>query len=495
MQKLLKASSTALVAFLSLLVASTHAHEPSAANGRALYQGVIVPGNPNCASGGCHGPNPLLNINGVQNGDTPGGIALAISRVAQMSFLRGVLNTTQLEDLSAYIANPAAANVPAISVSEVALDFGSVTVGQSAPNRTLTISNTGELALVVSSIAVGSLEFSATGTGCAQIAPGSSCSVSVGFRPQSAGQKQTTLTIAHNAGGGNKTVALSGTGAISQATVEISANSIQFGRAFVGQLLFVDTVRVINTGAVPLNINGLDGFAPNFVLVANTCTVGAEVPPGGECRIEIGFVPQLATTFAATMSISHNGQGGVNTVSLGGTGVALPAGARLMVEYSIPALDYYFMTSRQAEQTLLDGIASFRRTRFAFPVYEAEAPSRASLSRYFFAEVARNASRGSHFYTAIDAEKAVLASLNPTNESIRGKGVNEGVDSWVSLPVVEGVGGSCAAGQQPVFRVFRGNTRFPDDPNHRFTAVRSVYETFVSNGWDNEGVKLCVPAP
>ena len=495
MQKLLDASARALASLVFVLVASAVSHAQDAVNGRALYQGIIVPGNPNCASGGCHGPNPLLNINGVQNGDTPGGIALAISRVAQMAFLRGVLSTSQLVDLSAYIANPAAANAPAITVSAATIDFGSVRVGESALNRSLTLSNTGEATLNVTSIAVDNSEFSASGTGCAQIAPGSSCSVSVGFRPQSSGLKNATLTIVHNAGGGNRTVSLLGTGAQSQTTVETSVTSIQFGRAFVGQLLFVDTVRVFNTGALPLTISALDGFVPNFVLVANTCTPGTEVPPGGECRIDVGFVPQQATFSATTLSISHNGQGEQSSVSLSGTGVALPQGTRLMVEYYIPALDYYFMTSRQAEQTLLDGIATFRRTRFAFPVYEAAAPSRASLSRYFFPEVARNASRGSHFYTAIEAEKTLLASLNPTNESVRGKGVNEGVDSWVSLPVVEGVGGRCAAGQQPVYRIFRGNARFPDDPNHRFTAVRSVYDTFVANGWDNEGVKLCVPAP
>lgn len=112
MQQLLIASVRTLILLGLAAIASTLSHAQDAANGRALYQGIIVPGNPNCASGGCHGPNPLLNINGVQNGDTPGGIALAISRVAQMSFLRGVLTSSQLGDLAAYIANPAAAIAP-----------------------------------------------------------------------------------------------------------------------------------------------------------------------------------------------------------------------------------------------------------------------------------------------------------------------------------------------------------------------------------------------
>jgi hypothetical protein len=62
------------------------------------------------------------------------------------------------------------------------------------------------------------------------------------------------------------------------------------------------------------------------------------------------------------------------------------------------------------------------------------------------------------------------------------------------VPVVEGVGGRCATGLIPVYRVFRGNSRFPDNPNHRFTTSLSTYSAFVALGWDGEGVKFCVPS-
>ena len=59
--------------------------------------------------------------------------------------------------------------------------------------------------------------------------------------------------------------------------------------------------------------------------------------------------------------------------------------------------------------------------------------------------------------------------------------------------LIEGVGGSCAAGQTPVYRIFRGQARFPDNPNHRFTTELAIYNSFVALGWDGEGVKFCVP--
>lgn len=467
-----------------------------AVNGRTLFNSILVPGNPSCASGGCHGPNPDLNINGVKNGDTPGGIAFAIARVRQMAFLQNQLSSSQIADLSAYIANPAAANGPSISVSESAIAFGNVSVGQSAPTRNVTISNGGNSALVVSSISVSSNEFSATGSGCAQVAAGGTCTVSVGFRPQSLGAKSATLTINHNAAGGSSSVPLSGTGVSQpQSTAQVSASAVAFGRAFVGQIVRIETVTLTNTGATALTLAETSGQAPHFLVVDNGCFAGAVVPPGGSCQLELAFAPQSATPLAATMTIAHDGVGGASSIDLSGTGVALPAGARLMVEYYIPAFDYFFMTSRPDEQAILDGLASFRRTGFAFPVFVATAANRAGLTRYFFPEAARNAQRGTHFYTLLDSEKALLASLNPTNAYTRGKGFDEGVDSFAALPSVEGVNGTCAAGLQPVYRVFRGNQRFPDDANHRFTIVRSVYDAFVARGWDNEGVKLCVPAP
>ena len=53
--------------------------------------------------------------------------------------------------------------------------------------------------------------------------------------------------------------------------------------------------------------------------------------------------------------------------------------------------------------------------------------------------------------------------------------------------------GACPTNTQPVYRLFRGNARYPDDPNHRFTTNRSLYDQFVAIGWDGEGVKFCSP--
>ena len=168
----------------------------------------------------------------------------------------------------------------------------------------------------------------------------------------------------------------------------------------------------------------------------------------------------------------------------------------LMTEYRFAPLDYYFTTSRDDDKAALDalGLAGWARTGKSFTVFAGQVAETKALNRYYFDKVALGATRGSHFYTLIDADKVALASLNPANSLEPGKPYNEGVDSYAYLPVVTGVGGSCASGLTPVYRVFRAATRFPDDPNHRFTTQLAVYNQMVTLGWNGEGVSMCTPA-
>lgn len=166
------------------------------------------------------------------------------------------------------------------------------------------------------------------------------------------------------------------------------------------------------------------------------------------------------------------------------------------VEYYIPGLDYYFLTSRLTDILLLDTVASFVRTGQSFRAYAQADPAsgRRPITRFYFDQVALGGSRGSHFYTLVQSELNTLAALNPTNAALPRLPYNEGIDSYAYLPVVEGVGGFCAANLIPVYRIFRGNVRYPDNPNHRFTTSAAIYNSFVALGWNGEGVKFCVPS-
>ena len=174
--------------------------------------------------------------------------------------------------------------------------------------------------------------------------------------------------------------------------------------------------------------------------------------------------------------------------------VAPVAPAQLtMTEYRNKSFDYYFATATPSDKTLLDGLADWERTGQSFNVFSASTFGAGSVARFYFDKVARNKARGSHFYTVLDGERKALVGLNPTNSAAAGLPQFERTEGYVFYPAVEGVDGSCAAGLRPVYRVFRGNARFPDDGNHRFTADINIYNTMVAAGWDGEGVKFCAP--
>ena len=167
-----------------------------------------------------------------------------------------------------------------------------------------------------------------------------------------------------------------------------------------------------------------------------------------------------------------------------------------LIEFHFAALDYYFMSARPADIALLDALPGWKRTGQAISVLAAAIPRNAvGVRRYYFDQVAANASRGSHFYTLVPSEQSALSALNPGNLAVPKLPHDEGVDFYAFAPTVEGVGGACASGHTPVYRVFRGAARFPDNPNHRFTTDSVLYNSVVAQGWDGEGVKFCALSP
>ena len=168
----------------------------------------------------------------------------------------------------------------------------------------------------------------------------------------------------------------------------------------------------------------------------------------------------------------------------------------IMAEYRHGSLDYFFQTSRTFEKLLFKGaVPEFQPTGKSFLVFPAALTANTKpITRYYFDKVAKGGTRGSHFYTLVDGERSVLDGLNPSNATTAKLPQREGTDSFAYTPAVEGVGGSCAAGQVPVYRAFRGQ-KFVDDANHRFSTDLSLYNALVTSGWDGEGVKFCVSAP
>lgn len=500
------ASATLLCA--SFIAVNVSAQDINA--GKIVYTTPAVVGQKSCSDASCHTLNPLNNQNRIlKAADDTGAIGVAINTVLQMAFLKGPtptspprLTSTQLIDLAAYIGNPSAATgSPIAQLTPTSLTFAATVIGNNAATQIFAINNTGSTALLVSGVSSSAPDFSVVSS-CDSIAAGAHCNVSVGFTPSAAGTRSGTITVSHNASGGSSTVSALGSATAPVPLtpgIQIAPASVAFGLITVGSFSGAQFVTVMSVGNAPLTLNAIAIASGSDFPIASgsgSCAVGVPLAAGNSCTVQLRFQPTVEGVQVRTLSIGHNASASAVTVGLSGTGGASSApNLRTMVEYVYLPLNYFFITSRDDDTVTLDAIAGFQRTGLSFSVYATQTGSAKAISRFYFDKVAVNGSRGSHFYTLLDSDKAALTALNPGNAQTPRLPYNEGIDSWAFLPVVAGVGGSCASGQRPIYRMFRGGARFPDDPNHRFTSDVATYNAFVAQGWDGEGVNFCVPLP
>jgi hypothetical protein len=99
-----------------------------------------------------------------------------------------------------------------MTIAPEKLDFPSQAVGSAAPAQTLTLTNTGDAPLHVTSILVSGIDFSASDTCKNSLATGGNCTIQVTFKPASTGPRLGSLRISSTHTGGVRTIPLSGTG-------------------------------------------------------------------------------------------------------------------------------------------------------------------------------------------------------------------------------------------------------------------------------------------
>jgi hypothetical protein len=103
---------------------------------------------------------------------------------------------------------------PLVWLSTLHFDFGDQAVGTSSPTQSLTVKDTGAVAVPIAGVKItgpGAAEFTETNDCGSLAARGGTCTVEVQFSPASKGSFAATLTVEHAVEGVN-TVALSGTG-------------------------------------------------------------------------------------------------------------------------------------------------------------------------------------------------------------------------------------------------------------------------------------------
>ncbi len=213
----------------------------------------------------------------------------------------------------------AGTGITSASVSPSSLTFQSQAFDTTSAALTVTLENTGSIALVPTSISTSS-SFSETDN-CvnASVAAGASCSIQVTFTPQATGPLTGLMTIYANVYGGQLTVDLNGTGAIS-GVVTLTPSTLSFGGVEVGSTSTPLPVAVANGSAEAIPIGNVSITAP-FVIASNSCGT-TSLAASSDCQVNVEFAPTASG--AATGQLTFTDGAGIQTVELTGTGEAAP---------------------------------------------------------------------------------------------------------------------------------------------------------------------------
>jgi hypothetical protein len=216
-----------------------------------------------------------------------------------------------------------------VSLSPTSLSFGNQQVGIGSTPQVITLTNTGNATLSVTSIKIATSntgDFSQTNTCPSSLAASASCTISVTFTPTKTGNRSSTVKFTDNATGSPQSVPISGTGVAPVAT--LSPANLNFTGVLVGTTSTAAPVTVTNTGTAALTISSV--IATGDFSQTNNCTA-VPVAVGGFCTITVNFAPTAAWSRGGSIVLTDNAYNSpvqvVFLVGMGNSGAAAKVSA------------------------------------------------------------------------------------------------------------------------------------------------------------------------
>ena len=229
--------------------------------------------------------------------------------------------------VSVALSGTVSAPAPAVTANPSAVAFGTQTIGAPAATQTVTLANTGNVALTLNGIAVsGASTVTIANKTCGTtLAVGANCTVTLAFAPTASGTAAATLAVTSNAA--PLQVSISGTGTTAPAAKPAlsEAGPVAFADTQVGKSAATHTITLSNGGTAALKVASLvlDGAQASDFVLGGTCATNVSVAASASCTIDVGFKPTAAGQRAATLVLMTDA-GNQFTVALSGTGVAVP---------------------------------------------------------------------------------------------------------------------------------------------------------------------------
>jgi hypothetical protein len=254
---------------------------------------------------------------------------------SQISSIYTLINTT--------------APVAGATFSPTSLTFPSQTVGTSSSQTSVTLTNSGAIALKVTSVTITGAnagEFSQTNS-CTTVQPTQTCSIKVTFTPTAVGTASASVLVADNAGSGSQTVALSGTGAAANSFVIATASGSPTSATVMPGSSATFNLAITPSGSFSGTVNLNCRISPS-VNLRPTYTVPAtvQVTAATEANITV-TVNTRASTAAGTVAHGNFPPGMIPiawTVLLLASGLVLVANRKRWPALAAPVLVLAFIS-------------------------------------------------------------------------------------------------------------------------------------------------------
>ncbi len=212
----------------------------------------------------------------------------------------------------------AATSVLSVSPSSVA--FGTVSVG-SEVTKTVQLASTGTASVTISGMTFSGSGVSVSGLAMPMtLAAGKDASLTITYKPSSAGTLAGSVSIASNASDPSELIGLSGTATTAPtSTLTATPSSITFGNVVVGTQT-TQTIRLANSGTANVTVSGL---APSVAAVSvSGLSVPITLAPGTSANFTAAFKPTAASSVSGKITVTSNATDSSMPIALTGTGEA-----------------------------------------------------------------------------------------------------------------------------------------------------------------------------
>jgi hypothetical protein len=227
------------------------------------------------------------------------------------------------------------------TLDPTSLDFGAQPEGSASPVLTVTVANTGGIALDPTATAIGGAnpgDFSIVSDGCTgkQLNSGGNCEVALAFSPADLGDRSAALTVSANVQGGQMSAPLTGKG-LAPGMIKLMPAVLNFDNALsgpteVGTISKPVSITVENSGGVAVPVTSITISGP-FVMAGNACGA-TSLPANSDCQLTVEFQPTVPGP--ATGAVTLIDGAGTQTVILTGTGAAPPTDILSTTSLSFP---------------------------------------------------------------------------------------------------------------------------------------------------------------